>query len=417
MQQQQEGAWWRQPQPKPSPAQQARPSPSQPLYAPTTPIMFQSRQPKTVVSNSPPGALGWSGSTIPYPGPGQYYGSPPARPPAMGVSQKSASGKRSTDDLAGGVMPTPKRQAVPALMAGTSTSQGSPERVAWPAPDQQPRNPPPYPPRDPRIMAWAQQRERAEYESTSSQGKAIEPRQRQERVEAIYHFAFQKKRAVEANQRKEQFHLAHIEAKRIEDEKTQKEEEAAEQLRVKQALEEDRLAQIEIARRQEKAHQEEEQRKAAHAALAAQKELREQFECAEDARKQRQEAAQIEAAAALERQRRAERKAELQRDPNRNFHSYFECLEYWPFPKDERQNTYMRMLLANQLVPLCDDTDTAVAIKYAKKHWYLYRQYPRDIAVTAQDAKAEEEKESAANKKAHELWKAVKVSAPAPGNA
>ncbi|KAH9880469.1 hypothetical protein IAQ61_000760 [Plenodomus lingam] len=159
------------------------------------------------------------------------------------------------------------------------------------------------------------------------------------------------------------------------------------------ALEKDCLAQIEIARRQEQARFEEKRRKAARLAAAAEKQHREIFQRMEAMERQRREAAEEEAAAALERQRRAQRKAELKTDSDRNFHSYLECLEYWPLAKGEYQSPYMKSLLANQRVPTFAETDSAIAIKYAKKHWYLYRLYPQDIALTIEEAKAEEMKE------------------------
>ncbi|KAF2849711.1 hypothetical protein T440DRAFT_361613, partial [Plenodomus tracheiphilus IPT5] len=163
----------------------------------------------------------------------------------------------------------------------------------------------------------------------------------------------------------------------------------------RQAQESDRLAQIQIAQRQEETRQREESRNNARLIAATEKQRRELLRRNEVAENERQEAARISAAAALERQRRAKRKAELQRDPDRNFHSYLECLEFWPLAKGESQNTYMRSLMANQRMPLDEDTDTAIAVKFAKKHYNWYREYPRDVALCVKEAKEEEEKEKA----------------------
>lgn len=105
--------------------------------------------------------------------------------------------------------------------------------------------------------------------------------------------------------------------------------------------------------------------------------------------REQQERDAIDRAEALERERRAKRKAELSQDPDRNFHSLLETLEHWPLKAGQRVDSYIRTLLANQRMPMERDSDLGIAITYAKKHWGDYRQYPKDVTRTAQEARLE----------------------------
>lgn len=70
-------------------------------------------------------------------------------------------------------------------------------------------------------------------------------------------------------------------------------------------------------------------------------------------------------------QERAKRYAALQ-DPNADFHSYNDRLEYFPLRRGEHPNPYLLGLLANQPLPEKVTSDQALGIQYAKEHWYNY---------------------------------------------
>ncbi|KAI8941582.1 hypothetical protein NX059_002797 [Plenodomus lindquistii] len=408
MQQQQVGPWGLPQQPQPLPIQQAQMLSSPQLRMQNVPTSFQHHQHYSPASPSPPGPLGWSERATQYSNLAHYYGTSPAQVQAMARGHQNAPRKRSADSLTTDEMPTPKRQAIAAPITSARANQGSPI-TSRPMPHSSPHNrpqaipTPPPSPLDPACLAWAREMVRVEYQQAASQGKLMSQQQQQQRLRGLYAHALQAKRSKEEKEREEQARLAQIEIQRKEDEDKKKKQAAAaaaaEQLRIQQLQERDRLARIQLAQAKEKAHQEEERKKAASAAAAAEKQRREDFQRAEAAKKQRAEAAQIEAAAALERQRKEQRKAELKSDPNRNFHSFLECLEFWPLDKGDRPDPYLKRLMANQRMPMAEDSDTAIAIKWARKNWFNYREYPRDVSYCVRMAKVDEEKAKAAEEK------------------
>jgi hypothetical protein len=88
--------------------------------------------------------------------------------------------------------------------------------------------------------------------------------------------------------------------------------------------------------------------------------------------------------AKLERERRDKRKAVLKADPNSNYHSLWECLEYWPLRRGQRPEPYLTTLLANRRMPEEDESELGQAIKYAKERWDLFRQFPKDVKRSAE---------------------------------
>lgn len=287
--------------------------------------------------------------------------------------------------MAVGDVPTAKRQAVASPAAnGEVRAQVSPPRAPQPTTQQNPREQNP-------LLKIAVEMEAKEKRLAASRGEsaALDQQKRRERVETIYRFLLAQQRANEDKKRQEQVRLAQIEIRRQKEENDQKEKEAAEQRRIAAIREKDRLDNIRIKQAQEQALQEEQQRKAARAAATAERKRREGMRNAQAELRQHQEACDRYRA---EQAHCKKRKAELQNDPNRNFHSYFDTIKYWPLPRGERQNHYMRGLLANQHMPSSADSDLAIAIKYAKEHWYYYRQYPQDVECTVQDAKAVKQK-------------------------
>lgn len=120
---------------------------------------------------------------------------------------------------------------------------------------------------------------------------------------------------------------------------------------------------------------------------------------------ERREQAALAQAAESVHARREARKTELKQDPNRNYHSLLETLDFWPLERGQRVDPYIRSLLANQRMPVEEESDLGVAIVYAKKHWEEYRRYPKDVERTSEDARRgieklapEETKEKAAKR-------------------
>ncbi len=92
----------------------------------------------------------------------------------------------------------------------------------------------------------------------------------------------------------------------------------------------------------------------------------------------------------LDKERRVMRKEALRRDPSALFRHYHEYLEYYPLAIGESKNPYHTKLLANQRMPSDEKCDLAVAITYAKEHWDIYLEYPRDIKIAVEYAKEKE---------------------------
>ncbi|CAO2653648.1 Nn.00g030590.m01.CDS01 [Neocucurbitaria sp. VM-36] len=90
----------------------------------------------------------------------------------------------------------------------------------------------------------------------------------------------------------------------------------------------------------------------------------------------------------LDRERRIRRKEELKKDPSALYRHYNEFLEYYPLQSGEYRSPYHSRLLANQRMPMEPESDLGVAITYAKEHWEIYMEYPRDVKRAAEAAKA-----------------------------
>jgi hypothetical protein len=77
--------------------------------------------------------------------------------------------------------------------------------------------------------------------------------------------------------------------------------------------------------------------------------------------------------AKLEAERKAARKEELRKDPSTLYRHYYEYITYFPIPKGERMNSYCMTLLANRkTIGIEPDSDTGLAIQYAKDHWQFF---------------------------------------------
>ena len=93
---------------------------------------------------------------------------------------------------------------------------------------------------------------------------------------------------------------------------------------------------------------------------------------------------------------------EIRRDSSALFRHYDEYLEYYPLGVGERRSQYHSRLLANQRMPMDPDTDLAIAVAYAKKHWDIYMEYPRDVQRAVGYAKEDAAKAKADEAKAKE---------------
>ena len=367
----------------PAPAHQPPPTLSQIPRILPIPAAMRLNQQNTQLSKSAPAIPDGPLSTLPSAAPTRIYNNSQEHSTNMGLTQQSDQRKRSAAEMVDGEVPSAKRQAVASAAINTGVrTQISPQLMT-----QLPTQSEPRAQND--LLKLAVEAEGKENRLAASKGAALSSQKRRERVEAIYRFLETQYKANMEKKRQEMFSLAQIESKRQKDENDQREMEATEQQRIAAVQEKDRLDKLRIMKAQEKSNQEVEQRKAARIAAIAEKKRRQGLLVAQEEEREHQEAVRRYRA---ENEHNDKRKAELQQDSNRNFHSYLETIKYWPLPKGERQNQYMRGLLANQRMPSSLDSDLAIAIKYAKEHWYYYRQYPRDLECSVQDAKAAEEK-------------------------
>ncbi|KAH7351384.1 hypothetical protein BKA66DRAFT_575606 [Pyrenochaeta sp. MPI-SDFR-AT-0127] len=94
----------------------------------------------------------------------------------------------------------------------------------------------------------------------------------------------------------------------------------------------------------------------------------------------------------FERERRLRRKRELIKDPSALYRHYTEFLEHYPIPEGQLKSRYHANLLANQRMPIDKECDLGLAITYAKDHWDIYLEYPRDVTRAANLMKAQLEK-------------------------
>jgi hypothetical protein len=132
--------------------------------------------------------------------------------------------------------------------------------------------------------------------------------------------------------------------------------------------------------------------KAAVAAEAEKKRKQAAIEAAEQKRKYEEHQARFKEQAEefrisqterLERERKALRKEELRKDPSALFRYYNEYLQYFPLSTGEQPSRYHSRLLANRM-NFGNDEEQALAILYAKDHWELYLEFPRDVKDAAQ---------------------------------
>jgi hypothetical protein len=106
---------------------------------------------------------------------------------------------------------------------------------------------------------------------------------------------------------------------------------------------------------------------------------------------------EIARAAALERERNDIRRDQLRKDHSVLYRHYPEYLDFFPLPAGEDKDPYLKKLLANNPIPYKTAEDYVLAVKYAKEHWSLFLEYPRDMVYAAAwqrelDAKREVEK-------------------------
>ena len=87
---------------------------------------------------------------------------------------------------------------------------------------------------------------------------------------------------------------------------------------------------------------------------------------------ERQEQARLEQQRLHEAAQHAEREYIIASDPYVNYRNYLESLKYFPVPRGERPNPYLSGLIANQILPAERNSDRAITIRYAKKHWDKY---------------------------------------------
>ncbi|KAJ4364591.1 hypothetical protein N0V83_009187 [Neocucurbitaria cava] len=95
----------------------------------------------------------------------------------------------------------------------------------------------------------------------------------------------------------------------------------------------------------------------------------------------------------LERQRWLARKEELRKDPSALFRHYHEYIEYFPLGYGEYKSQYHSRLLANQRMPFEPESDLGVAITYAKEHWDVYMEYPKDVTRATEVARKKAQKQ------------------------
>lgn len=76
-----------------------------------------------------------------------------------------------------------------------------------------------------------------------------------------------------------------------------------------------------------------------------------------------------------------------------NYRNYLESLNYFPVPRGARPNPYLSSLIANQILPAKRNSDRAIAIRYAKKHWDKYWEI-RDMDLVLEWAKTAQNEDS-----------------------
>ena len=108
---------------------------------------------------------------------------------------------------------------------------------------------------------------------------------------------------------------------------------------------------------------------------------------------ERLEQAHLEQQRLHEAAQRAERGYIIASDPHMNYRNYLESLEYFPLPRGERPNPYLAGLIANQIIPAELNSDRAIAIRFAKKHWDKYWEM-RDMSLVMEWAKTAQNKDS-----------------------
>jgi hypothetical protein len=108
---------------------------------------------------------------------------------------------------------------------------------------------------------------------------------------------------------------------------------------------------------------------------------------------ERQEQARLEEQRLREAAHHAEREYIIASDPHMNYRNYLESLRYFPVPRGERPNPYLSGLIANQILPADPNSDRAIAIRFAKKHWDKYWEM-RDIELVLEWAKTAQNRDS-----------------------
>ena len=108
---------------------------------------------------------------------------------------------------------------------------------------------------------------------------------------------------------------------------------------------------------------------------------------------ERQEQAHLEQQRLREAAHHAEREYIIASDPHMNYRNYLESLKYFPVPRGERPNPYLSGLIANQVLPADSNSDRAIAIRFAKKHWDRYWEM-RDMNLVMAWAKEAYDKDS-----------------------
>ena len=173
----------------------------------------------------------------------------------------------------------------------------------------------------------------------------------------------------------------------------------AEQLRQAQLAQAEVRAKAEAAeaKRQEDLERQQAEDAAEQARLRADHEQAKQAKAEAAAQKARDDQVAEELRIAEEeRSRRIARGKELRKDPNANFHSYLEILEYFPLQEGQEKNQYMANLLANRpLLRSKPGDDWYDAIMFSKEHWYDFASL-RDYEMVLERVKKRREQEAAA---------------------
>ncbi|KAF2034160.1 hypothetical protein EK21DRAFT_108204 [Setomelanomma holmii] len=113
--------------------------------------------------------------------------------------------------------------------------------------------------------------------------------------------------------------------------------------------------------------------------------------------------------ARLERERKRIRKEQLRKDESALFRHYDEYLEHFPLGPGEYRNSYHTTLLANRHMPDDLNSDLALAIQYAKDHWYYFIRFnTKEVAECAKDQRkilADREKKEKENALAPSMFR------------